>query len=130
MRRTRANLPHTVHIEVEVDRLDQIPDLLNTGVVDTIMLDNFSLSDLRAGVALIDGAALVEASGGVTLQTISDIAETGVDIISVGALTHGVRSIDIGLDVTVTHSKAGSSVHHSNTNTKHSYLNRTIETPS
>ena len=97
LRAGRARLPHTVHIEVEVDRLEQIPPVLAAGV-DTIMLDNFSLADLRAGVELIGGRALVEASGGVTLETIGPIAATGVDIVSVGALTHSVRALDIGFD--------------------------------
>jgi nicotinate-nucleotide pyrophosphorylase (carboxylating) len=65
------------------------------------MLDNFSLDDLRAGVAKIDGRALVEASGGITLDTIAAVAQTGVDIISVGALTHSVRALDLGLDISV-----------------------------
>lgn len=93
----RQRLPHTTHIEVEVDRLDQIEDVL-AGGVDTIMLDNFSLDDLRRGVDQIAGRALVEASGGVRLERIAQIAATGVDIISVGALTHSVRSLDLGLD--------------------------------
>lgn len=96
----RENLPHTTHIEIEVDRLDQI-DAVLAGGPDTIMLDNFSLDDLRAGVALIDGRAIVEASGGVNLDTIADIAATGVDVISVGALTHGVKNLDLGLDVVI-----------------------------
>ncbi|MFU8946382.1 carboxylating nicotinate-nucleotide diphosphorylase [Mycetocola zhadangensis] len=94
----RARLSHTTHLEVEVDRLDQIEPVLTAGV-DTIMLDNFSLDELREGVALIAGRALVEASGNVTLDTVGDIARTGVDIISSGALTHSVRSLDLGLDV-------------------------------
>lgn len=100
IRAARAALPHTTHIEVEVDRLDQIEPVLKGGV-DTIMLDNFSLDDLRRGVELVAGRAIVEASGGVTLDTIGDIAKTGVDVISVGALTHGVRALDLGLDVRV-----------------------------
>ena len=98
--RARAELPHTVHIEVEVDRLDQIEAVLAAGV-DTIMLDNFSLEDLKAGVAQVAGRALIEASGGVSLETVGAIARTGVDIISVGALTHSVRSLDLGLDMDV-----------------------------
>ncbi|OUZ11302.1 nicotinate-nucleotide diphosphorylase (carboxylating) [Aeromicrobium sp. PE09-221] len=98
IRQARARLPHTTHIEVEVDRLEQIEPVL-AGGVDTIMLDNFSLDDLRRGVDLVAGRALVEASGGVTLETIGDIARTGVDVISVGALTHGVPALDLGLDV-------------------------------
>jgi len=101
LRQAALDLPHTTHIEVEVDRLEQIDAVLESGAADTIMLDNFSLEDLRAGVALIDGRALVEASGGVTLDAIGDIAATGVDIISVGALTHSVRALDLGLDITL-----------------------------
>jgi nicotinate-nucleotide pyrophosphorylase (carboxylating) len=93
-------LPHTTHVEVEVDRLDQIEPALAAGV-GTIMLDNFSLDDLRRGVALIAGRAVVEASGGVSLETVRAIADTGVDVISVGALTHSARSLDLGLDIAV-----------------------------
>ncbi|PPF86466.1 nicotinate-nucleotide diphosphorylase (carboxylating) [Pseudoclavibacter sp. RFBJ3] len=96
----RARLGHTTHVEVEVDRLDQIPAVLDAGV-DTIMLDNFSLAELREGVALIAGRAVVEASGGVSLETVAAIAETGVDVISVGALTHSARAIDLGLDMSL-----------------------------
>jgi len=98
IRAARARLPHTTHLEVEVDRIDQIEPVL-AGGVDTIMLDNFDLEDLRKGVEIVDGRALVEASGGVDLTTIGDIAATGVDVISVGALTHSVRNLDLGLDV-------------------------------
>lgn len=100
LRRLRAQLPHTVRIEVEVDRLDQVPGALDGGA-DIVMLDNFSLDDLRAGVALIGGRAVVEASGGVTLDTVAAIAATGVDVISVGALTHSVRALDLGLDMQI-----------------------------
>lgn len=65
------------------------------------MLDNFSLADLREGVALIAGKCVVEASGGVNLDTVGEIAKTGVDVISVGALTHSARALDLGLDVTI-----------------------------
>jgi nicotinate-nucleotide pyrophosphorylase (carboxylating) len=98
LRGVRERLSHTTHLEVEVDRLDQIEPVLAAGV-DTIMLDNFGLDDLREGVAQVAGRALIEASGGVDLSTVRAIAETGVDIISVGALTHSVRSLDLGLDV-------------------------------
>ncbi len=100
LRAARAGLPHSTHLEVEVDRLDQIEAVLAAGV-DTIMLDNFSLQDLRAGVLQVAGRALVEASGGVTLERIAEIAATGVDLISVGALTHSVRALDLGLDIAV-----------------------------
>lgn len=104
LRAARRGLPHTVHFEVEVDRPDQIEPVLAAGV-DTIMLDNFSLEDLAAGVKLIAGRALVEASGNVRLETIGAIARTGVDIISSGALTHSVRALDLGLDIRI-HSPA------------------------
>lgn len=96
----RAQLPHTVHFEVEVDSIEQIEPVLAAGV-DTIMLDNFSNEELLEGVALVAGRALVEASGNVNLTTIAGIASTGVDIISVGALTHSVRALDLGLDIAV-----------------------------
>ncbi|MFF9562017.1 carboxylating nicotinate-nucleotide diphosphorylase [Leifsonia sp. NPDC014704] len=98
--RVREQLSHTTHLEVEVDRIDQIEPVLAAGV-DTIMLDNFTLDELREGVALVGGRAIVEASGNVSLATVRAIAETGVDVISSGALTHSVRSLDLGLDVVV-----------------------------
>jgi nicotinate-nucleotide pyrophosphorylase (carboxylating) len=101
IRGARARIGHTTHLEVEVDRLDQVEEVVSAGV-DTIMLDNFSLDELVEGVALVAGRATVEASGGVNLDTVAAIAATGVDIISVGALTHSVRSLDLGLDVEVT----------------------------
>ena len=94
----RSRLPHTMHIEVEVDRMDQIEPAL-AGGADTIMLDNFTCDQLRRGVALIDGRATVEASGSVSLDAVGEIAATGVDVISVGALTHGVPAVDLGLDM-------------------------------
>ncbi|MGI4827820.1 MAG: carboxylating nicotinate-nucleotide diphosphorylase [Janthinobacterium lividum] len=98
LRAGRARLPHTTHFEVEVDRLDQIEPVLAAGV-DTVLLDNFSLEDMRSAVEQIGSRALVEASGSVRLDTVAAIARTGVDIISVGALTHSVRSLDLGLDI-------------------------------
>ena len=100
IRDARTRLGHTVHLEVEVDRVDQIEEVVAAGV-DTIMLDNFSLDDLRTGVALVAGRCLIEASGGVNLDTIGAIARTGVDLISVGALTHEQRALDLGLDIAV-----------------------------
>jgi len=100
IRAARATIGHTTHLEVEVDRLDQVEEVVSAGV-DTIMLDNFTPEQLRAGVALVGGRALVEASGGVNLDTVAEIARCGVDIISVGALTHSVRALDLGLDISV-----------------------------
>jgi nicotinate-nucleotide pyrophosphorylase (carboxylating) len=96
----RSQLSHTTHLEVEVDRIDQIEPVLAAGI-DTIMLDNFTVEQLRDGVALVAGRALVDASGNVNLSTVRAVAETGVDVISVGALTHSVRALDLGLDVVV-----------------------------
>ena len=98
LRSMRARLPHTTHVEVEVDRPEQIEAMLRAGA-DTILLDNFTTAQLSSAVTQIEGRALVEASGGITLARIREIAETGVDIISVGALTHSVRSLDLGLDI-------------------------------
>jgi nicotinate-nucleotide pyrophosphorylase (carboxylating) len=100
LRQVRERLSHTTHLEVEVDRIDQIEPVVAAGV-DTIMLDNFTPDALRAGVALVAGRAIVEASGGVSLHSVGAIAATGVDVISVGALTHSVRSLDLGLDVVI-----------------------------
>ncbi len=98
LRQARQDLPHTAHLEVEVDHPEQIEPVLAAGV-DTILLDNFSLDQLRAAVGQIAGRALVEASGNVRLDTVAAIAQTGVDLISAGALTHSVRSLDLGLDI-------------------------------
>ena len=95
--RLRAGLGHMVKIEVEVDRLEQLEEALREGV-DTILLDNMSLDDMRRAVTLAKGKAVLEASGNVTLQTVRAIAETGVDYISSGAITHSAPNLDIGLD--------------------------------
>lgn len=97
MERARAAAGHLVKIELEVDSLEQLEDALPLAP-DVIMLDNFSLGDLRAAVALAAGRVILEASGGVRLETVRDIAETGVQVISVGALTHSAPGLDIGLD--------------------------------
>lgn len=95
--KVRAAVPHTIAIEVETDTLEQVQECLECGV-QIIMLDNMDLATMRQAVAMINGQALVEASGGITLSTVWGIAQTGVDIISVGALTHSVSACDIGLD--------------------------------
>jgi nicotinate-nucleotide pyrophosphorylase (carboxylating) len=97
VRMVRRTIPHTIGIEVETDTLDQVRECLECGV-DTIMLDNMDPAMMSEAVGLINGRALVEASGGVSLETVRAIAETGVDIISVGALTHSAPACDIGLD--------------------------------
>ena len=97
VRRVRARVPHTINVEVETDTLVQVEECLICGV-GVIMLDNMDLMTMRKAVELIGGRAIIEASGGVNLQTVRGIAETGVDIISVGALTHSARACDIGMD--------------------------------
>jgi nicotinate-nucleotide pyrophosphorylase (carboxylating) len=85
-------------LEVEVDHLEQIPEIIALGV-DVVLLDNMSLEEMRACVALIAGRAATEASGNMTLERVPDVARTGVDFISVGALTHTLRSIDFSLEI-------------------------------
>lgn len=95
--RVRRRVPHTINIEVETDTLDQVAECLVCRV-GVIMLDNMDLATMREAVAMVDDRALLEASGGVSLERVREIAETGVDIISVGALTHSAPACDIGMD--------------------------------
>ena len=97
VRRAKAAAGHLMKVEVEIDGLDQLEEALKYGP-DVVMLDNFSLDDLAEAVRRTAGRAALEASGGVTLETARAIAETGVDVISVGALTHSAAVLDIGLD--------------------------------
>jgi nicotinate-nucleotide pyrophosphorylase (carboxylating) len=97
LRRVREHAGHMVKIEVEVDSLEQLREALDHRP-DVIMLDNFALPDLEVAVALAAGRTILEASGGVDLTTVQAIARTGVDYISVGALTHSAPILDIGLD--------------------------------
>jgi len=92
----RASVPHTVKIEVETETLQQVQEALDSGA-DIIMLDNMAPEVMRQAVKLIDKKALTEASGNVSLETIQDIASTGVDIISIGALTHSVKAMDVSM---------------------------------
>jgi len=94
--RARKNYPN-LKVEVEADNLDQVRQALDAGA-DIILLDNMPLENLRAAVNLVRGAAKLEASGGVNLNTVRSIAETGVDFISVGAITHSARAVDLALD--------------------------------
>ena len=95
--KVRKQIPHTIRIEVETDNFEQVEECLTCGV-DIIMLDNMSPELMAKAVRLINGRALVEASGGVNLETVEPIAMSGVDIISIGALTHSAPSCDIGMD--------------------------------
>ena len=97
VKRARDVGPAGIKVEVECDTLDQVKVATDAGA-DVIMLDNMSLVELREAVKLVDGRAVTEASGGVTLETVRRIAETGVDWISVGALTHSAPALDLALD--------------------------------
>jgi nicotinate-nucleotide pyrophosphorylase (carboxylating) len=97
VRRAKAAAGHLMKVEVEIDSLAQLEDALRHGP-DVVMLDNFSPDDLARAVRQAAGRAVLEASGGVNLQTVRAIAQSGVDVISVGALTHSASVLDIGLD--------------------------------
>jgi len=97
IRRARAHAPHTSRIECEVDTMAQLEEALDAGA-DIVMLDNFDDATLKSAVALVAGRAIVEVSGGVTLERIPRIAAAGVDVISAGALTHSAAAVDLGLD--------------------------------
>ncbi len=94
----KAHAGHMTKIAIEVDTLDQLREVIALGP-DVVMLDNFGLTAMAEAVDLVAGRCVVEASGGVTLESVRAIAETGVDVISVGALTHSAPALDIGLDV-------------------------------
>ena len=96
----RSRLGHTTTMEVEVDSIDQLPAVLAAGV-DVIMLDNFTAQQIPDALEIINGQAIVEASGNINAHTVAGIAEAGVDVISSGALTHSVRAIDLGLDMVI-----------------------------
>jgi nicotinate-nucleotide pyrophosphorylase (carboxylating) len=97
LERLRTRNGHVVKIDVEVDTLDQLREALKFPI-DAVLLDNMAVETLRQAVKLVAGRATVEASGGVTLETVREIASTGVDLISVGALTHSPRNLDSSLE--------------------------------
>lgn len=98
----RARIGHTVSVEVEVESLRQLEEVLeNDADVDIVLLDNMAPLDLAEAVRMIDGAFTTEASGGITLENVREIAESGVDVISVGWITHSAPQLDIGLDFVV-----------------------------
>ena len=96
--RARALAPHLARVEVEVETLDQVREALAAGA-DLLLLDNMPLDEMRQAVALCRGRAQTEASGGITEETVRAVAETGVDFISIGALTHSVSALDFSLDL-------------------------------
>jgi nicotinate-nucleotide pyrophosphorylase (carboxylating) len=100
VRAARRAVPHTLRIQVETETLDQVQEALESGA-DAILLDNMTPAELRQAVTLVGGRAVTEASGGITLATVRAAAESGVDLISIGALTHSAPSLDLGLDFTL-----------------------------
>jgi nicotinate-nucleotide pyrophosphorylase (carboxylating) len=96
--KARRNAPRTLKVEIEVQNIDQARQALDAGA-DIIMLDNMNVDDIRRVVELCHGRALLEASGGITLENVRAVAETGVDLISVGALTHSAKALDISLEL-------------------------------
>ena len=99
LERARANAGHLVKIEIEVDTLAQLAEVLGTGLADAVLLDNMSLADMRKAVEMTAGRAVLEASGGITLETIAAVAATGVDYASSGWITHSAPSLDVALDI-------------------------------
>ena len=98
IRKARQQTPHTPKVEIEVESVEQAREALSAGA-DIIMLDNMNLDDMKLVVGLAQGRALIEASGGITLDNVRAVAETGVDLISIGALTHSVKALDISLEL-------------------------------
>ncbi|MTE01042.1 carboxylating nicotinate-nucleotide diphosphorylase [Paracoccus sp. YIM 132242] len=94
----KARASHMMRVEIEVDRLDQLAEVLDEGGADVVLLDNMDCETLRQAVAMAGGRVVLEASGNMRLARIADVAATGVDYISVGALTHSVPVLDLGLD--------------------------------
>ncbi len=99
LKRAKAAAGHLVKIEIEVDSLDQLKEVLDVGLADVVLIDNFDLDTMRKAVAMVAGRLVIEASGGITLESAAAIAETGVDYLSSGALTHSVTNLDVGLDI-------------------------------
>ena len=99
LRRAKKAAGHLVKIEIEVDSLDQLKQVLDVGLADVVLIDNFDLDSMRKAVVMAAGRVVVEASGGITLASVAAIAETGVDYLSSGALTHSVQNLDVGLDI-------------------------------
>jgi nicotinate-nucleotide pyrophosphorylase (carboxylating) len=99
LQRARAHVGHLVKIEIEVDTMAQLREVLDSGLADVVLLDNMDIATLTEAVKLANGRVVLEASGGVTLQSIAKIAKTGVDYVSCGALTHSAPNFDVALDI-------------------------------
>ncbi|MFY9769460.1 MAG: carboxylating nicotinate-nucleotide diphosphorylase [Xanthobacteraceae bacterium] len=99
LERAKGAAGHLVKIEIEVDSLAQLKEVLDVGLADVVLIDNFDLGAMRKAVEMVAGCLVIEASGGITLESAAAIAETGVDYLSSGALTHSVQNLDVGLDI-------------------------------
>jgi nicotinate-nucleotide pyrophosphorylase (carboxylating) len=99
LERARAHAGHLVKVEIEVDTLAQLREVLDTGLADAVLLDNMDIATLSKAVEMAQGRVVLEASGGVTLNSIAEIAATGVDYVSSGALTHSAANFDVALDI-------------------------------
>jgi len=99
--RARAVAGHLVKIEIEVDTLEQLLEVIDAGGADVVLLDNMDVATLRRAVEMVDGRLVTEASGGITLDTVAAIAETGVDYVSSGSITHSVTNLDVALDIAI-----------------------------
>jgi nicotinate-nucleotide pyrophosphorylase (carboxylating) len=99
LERAKQAAGHLVKIEIEVDSLEQLKEVLDVGLADVVLIDNFDLQSMRKAVAMVSGRLVIEASGGITLETAAAIAETRVDYLSSGALTHSIQNLDVGLDI-------------------------------
>jgi nicotinate-nucleotide pyrophosphorylase (carboxylating) len=101
LERARAAAGHLVKIEIEVDTLVQLREVLEAGIADAVLLDNMDVATLRKAAEMVDGRVPLEASGGITLDTVAAIAQTGVDYISSGSITHSAPNLDVALDIAI-----------------------------
>jgi nicotinate-nucleotide pyrophosphorylase (carboxylating) len=99
LERAKESVGHLVKIEIEVDNLAQLEEVLAVGLADVVLLDNMDVETMREAVMMVDGRLVTEASGGITLDNAAAVAETGIDYLSSGALTHSAPNLDIGLDI-------------------------------
>jgi nicotinate-nucleotide pyrophosphorylase (carboxylating) len=97
----RGSVGHLVKIEIEVDGLEQLAAVLKSGMADVVLLDNMDVAAMKRAVEMVAGKLALEASGGINLDTAAKIAETGVDMLSSGALTHSAPALDLGLDIEI-----------------------------
>jgi nicotinate-nucleotide pyrophosphorylase (carboxylating) len=101
LERAQAAAGHLVKIEIEVDTLDQLREVLDVGIADAVLLDNMDVATLRLAVDLVAGRCVLEASGGITLDNVAEIAGTGVDYVSSGWITHSAPNLDVALDIEI-----------------------------